>query len=159
MCYARRQRSSWARIKLSINCIKASRKGWSNLSSLICSFTFVWVVFSFRIARSYSHTIYASLHRPLLRTFSLLFNFQGPNSLREFIKCLRTCTRSAIFHCRFPRQLWYYTTDLSVCQYFFWIFLKKFSFSRFKQQEQNLVSAFVQFEQSLEDWVHPLYNI
>ena len=57
--------------------------------------------------------------------------------------------------CRFPRQLWYYTTDLSVCQYFFWIFLKKFSFSRFKQQEQNLVSTFVQFEQLLENWVPP----
>ena len=44
MCYARRQRSSWARIKLSNNCILNSFElKISNSSFFLASFTFVWV--------------------------------------------------------------------------------------------------------------------
>ena len=44
MCYARRQRSSWARIKLSNNCILNSFElSISNPSFFLASFTFVWV--------------------------------------------------------------------------------------------------------------------
>ena len=44
MCYARRQRSSWARIKLSNNCILNSFElKISNSSFILASFTFVWV--------------------------------------------------------------------------------------------------------------------
>ena len=59
MCYARRQRSSWARIKLSNEWYLKSL-GTLNLffRAMICSFTFCWVVFSFRIFEfRFAHTI------------------------------------------------------------------------------------------------------
>ena len=48
MCYARRQRSSWARIKLSKNRIWNILRCLISFFELDCSLLFVWVVFSFK---------------------------------------------------------------------------------------------------------------
>ena len=59
-------------------CIK-SPCGVSILSSSFCSsFTFVWVVFSFRIDRDFSSHFFC-----LLCTYLLLFNFQWPVAARS----------------------------------------------------------------------------
>ena len=64
MCYARRQRSSWARIKLSKICIISPFGVTIILPSFCSSFTFVWVVFL---------TLW--IVEILLRTFSLLCTY------------------------------------------------------------------------------------
>ena len=59
MCYARRQRSSWARIKLSNEWyLKSLRTLNLSFELWFALFTFCWVVFSFRIFEfRYAHTI------------------------------------------------------------------------------------------------------
>ena len=112
MCYARRQRSSWARIKLS-KILYYSHRGiprCHNLSSSFCSsFTFVWVVFSsFRIDRDFSSHYFFLL----LCTYLLLFNFQWP-----------ICRPPSS---RFSRRPDYYITVISPCQVLFQNFFKFF---------------------------------
>ena len=78
MCYARRQRSSWARIKLSKICIISLRTFVPSvtiiLPSFCSSFTFVWVVFlTLWIVEILLRTFFFALYLSLL-----LFNFQWP---------------------------------------------------------------------------------
>ena len=63
MCYARRQRSSWARIKLSKICIISPFRALQSFSSFCSSFYFFWVVLLVWIVEI------------LLRTFSLLCTY------------------------------------------------------------------------------------
>ena len=104
MCYARRQRSSWARIKLSKSLYQntVSRDLISLLSSLALSFFyFCWVVFSsVRIFRDPFQAV-----RFVLLSCCSIFNDQ--------------------FCPAFARPC-YYTTSSCVCQPLFSTFFKKF---------------------------------
>ena len=108
MCYARRQRSSWARIKLSKNGIWNVRgHSISFLSSLIALLLFVWVVFS-KNCEICSCTYY------MLCTSLIVVQF----SMTE-----RSLDR---LRYRSSRQLDYYITTFSLCQYLFSSFFKNF---------------------------------
>ena len=83
---------------------------WSNLSSLICSFTFVWVVFSFKNCEIIFHTQPIHLCTGLCFVLSLccsIFNDRIPNSLRKFIMCFALacsfCALAAAFRDRQTR--------------------------------------------------------
>ena len=148
MCYARRQRSSWARIKLSKSLYQNILSDDSILlSSLALSFfTFVWVVFSFKelFEIRFAHTY-------MLCTSLLLFNFQGsfaaacaatlllyhffPRLSIPFLKVFSTffkflLTRSeSLQYCHRSRgQLTYSITFIPVCQEFFYLFSSFFIF-------------------------------
>ena len=113
MCYARRQRSSWARIKLSKSWYQNDRGSPPSIQScfrvlLLASFTFVWVVFSLEFPRSVSSCS--------LCTSLLLFNFQRSSAAR-----FRAAT--LIFY-HFPQGL--SSTFLKFFQ-LFWSFFKVFS--------------------------------
>ena len=107
MCYARRQRSSWARIKLSKNGIWNVRRHSISFFELDCSFTFVWVVFS-KNCEICSCTYY------MLCTSLIVVQF----SMTE-----RSSDR---FRYRSSRQPDYYITTFSLCQYLFSSFFKNF---------------------------------
>ena len=99
MCYARRQRLSWARIKLSKYVIYTSIP-WGTYQSWFCSSYFKELVVSllqFKNSKEFSESL-----------FVLLFNFQGASRYRSL------------------RQLDYYITSFFPCQYFFETFLKFF---------------------------------
>ena len=104
MCYARRQRSSWARIKLSKSWYQnTDLRPWFNrfrvlLLALYFCLSSILILELFEIR---SHILY------MLCTSLLLFNFQGsvPPS---------------------KRRLAYYTTSAPSCQVFFRFFFKKF---------------------------------
>ena len=101
MCYARRQRSSWARIKLSDVCIQSYPKICLNLLSELsfCSFiTFLSSLFSSKEFVEFR-----------LCTFRSLFNFQG-----SFHQPPRLT----------PKQ---YITYVPACQPLFWGFFNFFS--------------------------------
>ena len=109
MCYARRQRSSWARIKLSnVLYLKSPKGEVKSQSELDCSLLFVWVVFSLRIFEFRSHTIHESLHVQCLY-FPLVVQFSMTD-----------------FHAPFAAEPDYYITTVLVCQEVFWNFLKNF---------------------------------
>ena len=101
MCYARRQRSSWARIKLSKKWYLKSLRTLNLSSSYDLLFYFCLSSILFQNFRVPSRTYY------MLVLSSLLFNFQWP-------------FRSPIFG-----ELDYYITFLLACQE---VFLKKFRF-------------------------------
>ena len=108
MCYARRQRSSWARIKLSkkfyIRCLSA----FNIFSSyFILALLLVWVVFSIN---SDEISIFRTCNALY---FSLVVQFSMTVTTRS---CGQPC---------------YYTTALCLCQYLFSIFLKNFSTPQF----------------------------
>ena len=110
MCYARRQRSSWARIKLSnVLYLKSPKGEVKSQSELDCSLLFVWVVFSLRIFEFRPHTIHESLHVQCLY-FPLVVQFSMTD-----------------FHAPFAAEPDYYITTVLVCQEVFWNFLKTFS--------------------------------
>ena len=108
MCYARRQRSSWARIKLSKNGIwNVRRHSISFLSSLIALLLFVWVVFS-KNCEICSCTYYMLCTSLIVVQFSM--TERSLDRLRH----------------RSSRQPDYYITTFSLCQYLFSSFLKNF---------------------------------
>ena len=100
MCYARRQRLSWARIKLSKYVIY-TKVSLETYQSWFCSSYFKELVVSllqFKNSKEFSESL-----------FVLLFNFQGASCLRSR-----------------ERQPCYYITLFSSCQYLFKTFLKFF---------------------------------
>ena len=104
MCYARRQRSSWARIKLSKKLYLKYPLGYlKSLRAIYLSFTFVWVVFSIN-----------SDEISIFRTCNALY----------FSLVVQFSMTVTVHSCG---QLSYYITALSLCQYLFLIFLKVFS--------------------------------
>ena len=145
---------------------------WSNLSSLICSFTFVWVVFSFKNCEIIFHTQPIHLCTGLASYFLFFVQFSMIESRTRFASSscashlharsallpplsatdkLASRVQQVLTHSwpSFPRQPWYYTTHLLLCQGFFQIFFKKISFSRFDQQWQNRCTVFMHF---LQQW-------
>ena len=99
MCYARRQRLSWARIKLSKYVIY-TKVSLETYQSWFCSSYFKELVVSllqFKNSKEFSESL-----------FVLLFNFQGASRYR------------------FSRQLCYYIKLKTLCQYFFKTFFKFF---------------------------------
>ena len=103
MCYARRQRSSWARIKLS--------KSFYLISGL--------------------PELKSSFELFILASFTLLsiYNSIDEISISHLQFCFVLISCCSIFNDRslpFPRQPQYYTTSLSCCQYFFEKFLRFF---------------------------------
>ena len=106
MCYARRQRSSWARIKLSKNGIWNILRCLISFFELDCSFTFVWVVFS-KNCEICSCTYYMLCTSLIVVQFSM--------TERSF---------RSLYH-RSSRQPDYYITTFSLCQYLFSSFFQK----------------------------------
>ena len=103
MCYARRQRSSWARIKLSKNLYHIAFRLYNLLSSysFLASFTLL--------------SIYNSFDEILHLHFFICF-------------VLLSCCSIFNDRCRhLAWQLDYYTTWLFNCQYLFWNFFLFFS--------------------------------
>ena len=110
MCYARRQRSSWARIKLSKNRIwNILSDAWYLSSSLIALYFFVWVVFSFK---EFPRSVLA--HTSMLCTSLIVVQFSMTERSLD-----RLCHHSS-------RQPDYYITTFSLCQYLFSSFFKNF---------------------------------
>ena len=102
MCYARRQRSSWARIKLSdlLYIICFSR---TNIVSELFSSFFYFFEFQSILTRFFVLTL------SIIFWIFKLFNFQGP---------FRAASSTALHE---------YSTHFPLCQCFFWIFFKFFS--------------------------------
>ena len=99
MSYVRRQRLSWARIKLSKYVIY-TKLSPETYQSWFCSSYFKELVVSllqFKNSKEFSESL-----------FVLLFNFQGASRYR------------------FSRQLCYYIRSKTLCQYFFQTFFKFF---------------------------------
>ena len=117
MCYARRQRSSWARIKLSKICIISLSWALQSFSSFCSSFYFVWVVLLVWIVRdSTSHffVCFVLISKQILSASCCsIFND-------------RFAVPSEPFAVPSRRRLDYYITSLPLCQYlfqkFFWFF-------------------------------------
>ena len=82
MCYARRQRSSWARIKLSKILYLFTLRCLNLFSSFCSSFTFVWVVFSFRIDRDFSSHFFVCF---VLISCCSIFNDRLPPEVPFFL--------------------------------------------------------------------------
>ena len=148
MCYARRQRSSWARIKLSKSLYQNILPDDLTflLSSLALSFFYFcfWVVFSFKeFSRSVSHislcfvllsccSIFKDHFRPRFRGDLVIIphpnRFVKPFS-KSFLSFFQRLlpTNAVSFSPRFRRELDYYTTFPSLCQHFFSFFSPFFS--------------------------------
>ena len=79
MCYARRQRSSWARIKLSKKFYISTRRCqylFQSFSDFLNTFTFAWFVFLLEFSRSLTRYIFCIVL--CVSSLVLLFNFQWP---------------------------------------------------------------------------------
>ena len=151
MCYARRQRSSWARIKLSKILYHFTFRCNNLFSSFCSSFTFCLS----SISSQFELFEYTSHFCVCFVLISLLFNFQWPFDSALALSRLRSRGDLIIIsHClrfvntffktflsffqvfsstlAFPlsrRQLWYYITLIPLCQYFFQSFLYLYSLS------------------------------
>ena len=102
MCYARRQRSSWARIKLSNYCIyplPLDRSTYQSRSALLLFKSFIKIINSKEFFGAFSLSV-------------LLFNFQG-----AFLASVKASLDVSLF---------IISQHFTIVKHFFWLFSKKF---------------------------------